>query len=249
MDLVTRIGETRQIAECRALTGGESPVPCHQLPFQIPQKLQGASGAFTRADLRLACVERHCGTDLLDESTHRGSGIGFHAVLDIALRRTLVVLDTRQAPVTFQPAEDSLSRAGSGARAKQPICRPPAETRFAYSRLDLHVRVFSTLSSMKYNLVHLLLADADAHGRPLHAKVGTYHDRVEPVRPDRHFPRENRGDLNPGFHPAYKRAAEVEANTRVKIAPADYARCGPEGGGDTAVVVLNFSRTSISTSP
>jgi hypothetical protein len=94
MDFVTRIGETRQIAECRALTGGESLVPCHQLPVQIPQKLQGAPGAFTRADLRLACVERHCGTDLLDKLTHRGSGIGFHAVLDIALRYTLVVLDT-----------------------------------------------------------------------------------------------------------------------------------------------------------
>jgi hypothetical protein len=84
----------------RSASVGRSPaasrwIPGHQLPFQIPQKLQGASGAFTRAELRLARVERHRGTDLLDESTHRGSGIGLHAVLDIRLRSTLVVLDTQ----------------------------------------------------------------------------------------------------------------------------------------------------------
>lgn len=119
----------------------------------------------------------------------------------------------------------------------------------ACPRRDPHVRACSMLSAMKYSLVHLLLTDADAHGRPLHATVGADRDTGEPVRPDRHFLRENPGDLNPGFHGACKRAAEVQAKTRVKIAPPGYGCCGPEGGGDTAVAALSFSRTSISTSP
>jgi hypothetical protein len=124
MDLLACSGETRQIGECRALPGGESLIPGHQLRFQITQKLQGASGAFTSAELRLACVERHRGTDLLDESSHRGSGIGLHAVLDIRLRSTLVVLDTRQALGAFKPAGDSPSSAGSGAHSTTRTCRP-----------------------------------------------------------------------------------------------------------------------------
>lgn len=82
-----------------------------------------------------------------------------------------------------------------------------AERRYAHRQFRYQVRACSTLSAMKDNLVRLLLGEGDQQRRLLERLILHLASAVDAVRPDRRFPRQNPGKLNPGLHPAYKRAA------------------------------------------
>ena len=82
-----------------------------------------------------------------------------------------------------------------------------ASRRYAQRRHAYQVRASSALSSMKNNLVRLLIADPVDRQRLLLALVRQLSSAVEAVRSDRTFPRHNPGQLKPGFHASYKRLA------------------------------------------
>ncbi len=82
-----------------------------------------------------------------------------------------------------------------------------ASRRFADRKLAYQVRACSALSVMKDNLVRLLIAEPREQRSLLETLIQYLSGAVEAARPDRSFPRNHPGQLKPGFHPAYKRAA------------------------------------------
>ena len=82
-----------------------------------------------------------------------------------------------------------------------------ATRRFAHRKFAYQVRGCSALSTMKNNLVRMLIADPIDRQCLLEALLRQLSSAVDAVRPNRSFPRNKPGKLKPGFHPAYKRAA------------------------------------------
>lgn len=82
-----------------------------------------------------------------------------------------------------------------------------AKRRFAERRYAYQVRWSSTLSAMKHTLVRLLLGTRQQRMDLLAPLIGRLSEATDAVRPERSYPRHNPGQLRPGFHNAYRRAA------------------------------------------